>query len=84
MDIVNVADVDESDIVVHQTTGAQHAYTSFLTEMTHPEYPVPFGIIKQDSRPTYDDMMTEQIAEAKDSQGQDFAALVKGKDYWEI
>ena len=27
--------------------------------MSHPDYPVPIGILKQDVRPTYDDMMIE-------------------------
>ena len=84
MEVVDLADVSEEELAVHDAHTADPAYTSFICEMTHPEFPVPLGIIKQQSRDTYEDMMIAQIDQAREQRGNDFAALVKGDDFWEI
>ena len=35
-----------------------------LSRMDYPEFPVPVGVFRAVERPTYDDLMTEQIAKA--------------------
>ncbi|MGH3446917.1 MAG: 2-oxoacid:ferredoxin oxidoreductase subunit beta [Nocardioidaceae bacterium] len=50
-------------------------------DMTH----VPIGIFRQVDRPTYDDQVRDQIAEARDKHGQgDLAALLAGTDTWTV
>ena len=84
MEVVNLSDVDESQLVVHNSKDPDPAYTSFLTQMNYPDFPVPYGIFKEVERPTYEDMMTEQVEQARAQKGNDLQALLKGKDFWEI
>ena len=55
-----------------------------LSEITYnPELPVPIGILYQESKPTYDEMMTNQIQEAKKSIGLgDLEKLFFGTNSW--
>ena len=55
-----------------------------LSEITYnPELPVPIGILYQESKPTYDEMMTNQIQEAKKSIGfGDLEKLFFGTNSW--
>ena len=55
-----------------------------LSEITYnPDLPVPLGILYQESKPTYDDMMTNQIQEAIKSKGPgDLEKLFFGTSSW--
>ena len=49
--------------------------------MTH----VPIGIFRQVDRPTYDDQVRDQVASARQKQGDgDLAALLAGNDTWTV
>ncbi|MGH3506088.1 MAG: 2-oxoacid:ferredoxin oxidoreductase subunit beta [Nocardioidaceae bacterium] len=45
---------------------------------------VPIGIFRQVERPTYDDLVREQIASAQDAGEGDLAALLAGSDTWMV
>ncbi|MGI8576856.1 MAG: 2-oxoacid:ferredoxin oxidoreductase subunit beta [Nocardioidaceae bacterium] len=46
---------------------------------------VPIGIFRQVERPTYDDLVRDQIAAAKSEQGDgDLATLIAGSDTWTV
>jgi 2-oxoglutarate ferredoxin oxidoreductase subunit beta len=46
---------------------------------------VPIGVFRQVDRPTYDDLVREQIAGARDTSGDgDLAALLAGSDTWTV
>jgi len=55
-----------------------------LSEITYnPELPVPIGILYQESKPTYDQMMTDQIQDARKSKGSgDLEKLFLGTNSW--
>jgi 2-oxoglutarate ferredoxin oxidoreductase subunit beta len=38
--------------------------------MEWPEFPVPIGILRAVERPTYDDLMTQQIEKAVEAEGE--------------
>jgi len=40
-----------------------------LTQLEYPEMPVPFGIFRCTEKPTYDDMMNDQIKFAVEKKG---------------
>jgi 2-oxoglutarate ferredoxin oxidoreductase subunit beta len=45
----------------------------------------PIGIFRDVARPTYDEMMAAQLAEARSAQGDgDLAALLSSTDTWTI
>ncbi|MGH2645594.1 MAG: 2-oxoacid:ferredoxin oxidoreductase subunit beta, partial [Chitinophagaceae bacterium] len=46
--------------------------------------PRPFGVFYNVSRPTYEDVMAQQIADAKAKKPADLDALLAGKETWEI
>jgi 2-oxoglutarate/2-oxoacid ferredoxin oxidoreductase subunit beta len=46
--------------------------------------PRPFGVFYQAIRPTYEDMMKQQIQIAKDKRPADLDKLLRGNEVWEI
>ena len=57
-----------------------------LSEITYiPELPVPIGILYQENKPTYEQMMAEQIQDAIQSQGKgDIEKIFLGNNSWEV
>jgi|TARA_B100002003_G_scaffold92985_1_gene86719 2-oxoglutarate ferredoxin oxidoreductase subunit beta len=56
-----------------------------LSEITYnPELPVPIGILYQETKSTYDDMMTNQIEEAKQKNEADLEKLFSGTNSWVV
>ena len=49
------------------------------------ELPVPIGVFYKEEKPTYEDMMKQQIDIAIDSKGKgDLQSLINGQESWEI
>ncbi|MGZ3853195.1 MAG: 2-oxoacid:ferredoxin oxidoreductase subunit beta, partial [Flavisolibacter sp.] len=46
--------------------------------------PRPFGVFYQTSRPTYEEMMKQQIETAKERKAADLDKLLKGNEVWTI
>ena len=77
--------ITEADILVHDVTLEDPTIAFMLTRMDYPEFPVPIGVIRDVQRPTYNDLMTEQIAKAVETQGEgDLDALFRQGDVWEV
>jgi len=57
-----------------------------LSEITYiPELPVPIGILYQENKPTYEQMMDDQIQQAIDSKGKgDLEKLIIGNNPWTV
>ena len=57
-----------------------------LSEITYtPELPVPIGILYKEEKPTYEQMMNEQIQEAINSKGSgDLNKLIIGHNSWKV
>jgi 2-oxoglutarate ferredoxin oxidoreductase subunit beta len=77
--------VTEKDILVHDETLEDPTVAFMLTRMDYPEFPVPVGVIRAVQRPTYDDLMQQQIDRAVETQGEaDLDALFRQGDIWEV
>ncbi len=77
--------VTEKDILVHDETVEDPTIAFMLTRMDYPEFPVPVGVIRAVQRPTYNDLMEQQIAHAIETQGDaDLGALFRQGDIWEV
>ena len=74
----------ESDILVHNKNDKNLAM--LLSEITYtPNLPVPMGVIFQEDKPTYEDMMNEQIELAiKDKGSGDLEKLIVGNNSWVV
>jgi len=72
------------DILIHDKEDKNLAM--LLSEITYiPELPVPIGILYQEDKPTYEQMMTEQIQEAIQSKGKgDLEKTLLGNNSWDV
>jgi len=83
--IVKIGDkYNVDDILKHNMYDKNLAM--LLSEITYiPELPVPIGIIYKENKPTYEQMMNDQIQLAIDSQGpKDLKKLIIGHNSWVV
>ncbi len=85
-EIVNLADVkDSKEILVHKEDDPLPNYAYLLTQMEYPQMPVPFGIFRCIQKPTYDQMMDDQIkAEVKKKGPGKLEDLLHAGSIWQI
>ena len=77
--------VTEAELLVHDEKRPDPAVAHILARMEYPEFPVPLGVLRAVERPTYDDLMREQIEQAIAQQGEgDLAALLAEGDTWTV
>ncbi len=77
--------VKESDLLVHDEANPNPAVAYILARMQYPEFPVPMGVLRAVERPTYDDLLRQQIEDAisRDGEG-DLEALLAEGDTWTV
>jgi 2-oxoglutarate ferredoxin oxidoreductase subunit beta len=74
---------NKAQVVVHNEKDENLAY--LLTSLHHPDAPVPVGVFKAVERPTYDELMHGQIAQAKQASGEpNLEKLVRGPKTWTV
>lgn len=84
-EVVNVADVDPKELLVHDENSPTPHYAYMLTQMTYPDMPVPFGVFRTIQRPTYNDLLNKQVADAIKVKGTgNLKDLVYGRDTWTV
>ena len=77
--------IAESDLLVHDETLEDPTVASILARMEYPEFPVPLGVLRAFERPTYDELMEDQVQEAIAKQGEgDLEALFAEGDTWVV
>ncbi|HEY2916700.1 MAG TPA: hypothetical protein VGI98_05730, partial [Candidatus Limnocylindrales bacterium] len=75
--------ITEADILVHDETDALISF--MLAHIYWPEFPVPVGVIRNISRPTHDQMLTDQLAQATASRGAgDLGKLLSAGETWTV
>ncbi len=89
VEVVEVADVNESDLLVHDAHNDDPSTAFALSRLTDAGvlHQSPIGIFRQVQRATYDDQARDQIVTA--SAGQDdpraaLASLISGGDTWTV
>jgi len=86
LEIVDVADVGEDALVVHDP---EHRDPSLAFALAHlaerPTGPTPVGVFRSVSRPTYAQGLHEELEEARESVGdEELAELLGGGDTWTV
>jgi len=77
--------ITEDDLLVHDQHAEDPYLALMLSRMWWPDYPVPVGVLRAIQRPTHDQLMTEQIAEARLRYGEgDLAALLQEGETWTV
>src|SRR4051812_45267059 len=84
--IVDVADVGEDRILVHDEQRPDPGLAFMLSRLANGPYePTPVGVFRAVERPTYDEAVGQQLAAAQERQGPgDLAALLRSGATWEV
>ncbi|HZN11303.1 MAG TPA: thiamine pyrophosphate-dependent enzyme, partial [Blastocatellia bacterium] len=74
-----------ADILVHDETSPEPNLAYILGRMQYPEYPVPVGVFRAVEKPTYEEMLDDQISTAVGAKGPgDLAKLLNSGETWVI
>jgi 2-oxoglutarate/2-oxoacid ferredoxin oxidoreductase subunit beta len=86
LEVVDVADVGDSALLVHDEHHAQPSLAFALSRLMLQELGVaPVGVFRDVDQPVYDELMAGQIASAVEQRGEgDLAALLHSTDTWTI
>lgn len=81
--VVDAAEVNESEIIVHNSRNPNAAYATILAQMTYPAFPTPFGILRHlEGRETYEDSVVGQIKASQANGRGSLQDLLTGKNSW--
>lgn len=76
--------VSEDDILVHDEK-ADITFHTLMARMQHPNLPEPIGVIRAVERPTYDELVGNQIRDQIEKKGKgDLQKLLNGPATWEV
>jgi 2-oxoglutarate/2-oxoacid ferredoxin oxidoreductase subunit beta len=86
LQIVDVAEVGEDALLVHDARREDPSLAFLLSRLSHtPQGPTPIGLFRQVDRPVYGLEMDRQMQEAEARQGVgDLEALIAGNDTWTV
>ncbi len=72
-------------VAVHNERHDSPAYAFALASLERPNFPVPIGVFRSVERPTYDEMLSNQVAQAIEKRGEgDLHALLHSGDTWTV
>lgn len=84
-EVVDLKGANPKDLVVHNEKDPTPHYPYLLSQMTYPEMPVPFGVFRAIEKPTYDQMLTDQVKEATKKKGKGtLETLLYGAETWTV
>lgn len=85
-EVVSVAEAGTADLVVHDAANPDPSQAFALSRLDSPAFEhTPIGIFRDVHRPSYDQLLREQLDQAIDREGPgDLAALLASGDTWEI
>ncbi|HWP44574.1 MAG TPA: 2-oxoacid:ferredoxin oxidoreductase subunit beta [Blastocatellia bacterium] len=86
LEVVELGDqVSEADLIVHNEKAPDSYLAYMLARMEYPHYPVPVGVFRDVQKPTYEDLLKEQIDTAIERMGPgDLEKLIHSGDTWVI
>jgi 2-oxoglutarate ferredoxin oxidoreductase subunit beta len=77
--------VDPAEIVVHDATREDPSYAFALSRLSSQDLRyTPMGVFRSVQKPTYEQMMAEQLDVARTQQAPDLDALLSGPDTWTV
>jgi len=82
--VVNVDEVGEEQLLVHDEHADEPTLAYFLSRMGPPEFPTPVGVFRSIEKPTYQDLLMGQIHAAQEKGLPDLDALYRQGETWEI
>ena len=77
--------VTVDDVMVHDENSAEPSLSYILGRMEYPEFPVPMGVFRSVSKPTYEQMLAGQIENSIAAKGAgDLNKLLNSGEVWTI
>ncbi|PZG42304.1 2-oxoacid:ferredoxin oxidoreductase subunit beta [Spongiactinospora gelatinilytica] len=85
LEVVDRASVPESEILVHDAHHPDPSVAFALSRLDEPAFEhVPIGVFRSVERPSYDQLMSEQLEQAQAGGRGDLHKLLHGGDTWRI
>lgn len=85
--VVDVTPDNEADVLVHDAHAASPTTAFALSRLADPDtlHHTPIGVLRSVGRPVYDTLMSRQLEDAVERQGEgDLGALLAGSDTWTV
>ena len=77
--------VSVDDLLFHDEKAPESHLANLLARMRHPEFPEPIGVFRAVERGTYDEGINQQVADAREEQGDgELAKLFASGDTWTV
>jgi len=83
-EVVDVAEVGEENLLVHDEQAEEPTLAYFLSRMGPPSFPTPVGVFRAVDKPVYDQRLMAQIKSAREEKGQDLEALYRQGETWVV
>ena len=83
-EVVDVADVGESELLVHDESAAEPTLAYFLSRMGPPDFPTPVGIFRAVEKPVYNQQLMAQVQAARKAYPADLDALYRQSETWAV
>jgi 2-oxoglutarate ferredoxin oxidoreductase subunit beta len=78
-------DCGMDDLLIHDETLADPTLANFLSRMVGPDFPEVVGVLRAVRKPTYEELLEKQMAEATAKKGPGtMADLFKAEDVWTV
>ncbi|QRN81530.1 MAG: 2-oxoacid:ferredoxin oxidoreductase subunit beta, partial [Nocardiopsis sp. BM-2018] len=86
LEVVDVDSVGEDRLIRHDAHRRDPGYAFALSRLDQPAFEhVPIGVFRNVRRPTYDDLLNEQVEDARAERGDgELAALLASGDTWTV
>jgi 2-oxoglutarate/2-oxoacid ferredoxin oxidoreductase subunit beta len=86
LEAVPVAEAAPDTLLSHDAARADPSYAFALSRLDDAGFAhTPIGVIRKTPRPSYDELMSAQLEQAREQQGDgDLAALLAGSDTWRV
>jgi 2-oxoglutarate ferredoxin oxidoreductase subunit beta len=76
---------DDPRVIVHDAHADDPSYAFALSRLSGSDlHYTPMGVFRSVSRPTYDDLLNEQVDQARAAKDPDLADLIAGADTWTV
>jgi 2-oxoglutarate ferredoxin oxidoreductase subunit beta len=83
--VAETSQVDAADIVVHDATRTDPSYAFALSRLSSQDLRyTPMGVFRSVQKPSYEQMMADQLEVARTEQTPDLDALLTGPDPWVV
>jgi 2-oxoglutarate/2-oxoacid ferredoxin oxidoreductase subunit beta len=85
VEVVPVKDGKTDGLLVHNESAAEPTLAGLLSRMVYPEFPECFGVLRNVSRPTFDEQVRQQHVQAVKARGEGkMSQLFTSEDVWTV